>query len=142
MVHTYFLLLHVGLVRNLLGIRIGFRLFGLDGRCCRFGGLTVGQVIGRQGATLHQGLELFAADLLALHQHGRDLVQFGHVFGQDTAGRLVGLIHDVADLVVDLGCNRLGVAFALAEVAAQESLAGIAAVDHGAQPLPNSSLMP
>lgn len=46
MVHTYFLLLHVGLVRNLLGIRIGFRLFGLDGRCCRFGGLTVGQVIG------------------------------------------------------------------------------------------------
>ena len=135
MVHTYFLLLHVGLVRNRPGIRIGFRLFGLCGGDCGFSSLTVGQVIGRQFAAFHQGLELFAADLFTFHQHGRNFVQLSHVLGQDAAGRLVRFIDDIADLVVDLGRDGFRVALALAEVAAQERLAGVTAVDNGAQTL-------
>src|SRR5699024_1048385 len=46
-----------------------------------------------------------------------------------------GFVHNVADLVVDLGGDVLAVAAALAEVTAQEGLARVGAVNHRAQPL-------
>ena len=93
------------------------------------GRLAPAQVIRRQGPAFHQRFEFLTADLFALHKNACYLVQLVHVLGQGAAGGLIGLIHNVADLVVDLGRDSLRVALALAEVTSQEGLAGVTAVD-------------
>ena len=134
--YTYSLLLRVGLGVGRLGRMRGFGLFGrlhrcgrIRRRCYRLGGLAPAQVIRRQGPAFHQRFEFLTADLFALHKNACYLVQLVHVLGQGAAGGLIGLIHNVADLVVDLGRDSLRVALALAEVTSQEGLAGVTAVD-------------
>ena len=55
------------------------------------------------------------------------------MLAQNAAGSLVGFVHDIADLVVDLAGHFLAVAAALAQITAQEGLVLVGAVHHGAQ---------
>ena len=74
-----------------------------------------------------EGLELLAVDGLFLDEQQGDLVQLVAVLGQDRLAVHVGLVHDPADLDVDLLGGLVGVLLAHAVVASHEGLSGIVA---------------
>src|SRR3954447_17658607 len=79
------------------------------------------------GLAVGQLDELVALDRLAPHQDVRRLVELRAVALEDVARRLVRLLHDPADLAVDLAGHVVGVVRLGAELAAEERLAVVVA---------------
>src|SRR4051794_10881836 len=79
------------------------------------------------GLAVEQLDELLALDRLAPHQDVRGLVELRAVALEDVARRLVRLLHDPADLAVDLAGHVVGVVRLGAELAAEERLAVVVA---------------
>ena len=98
--------------------------------CCFFYGDLIIKEVALGKLALHECLKVLAVDLLVFHQILGYEMQLVDVLSEYRLSLLKGILNDRADLVVDLGCNVLGVAGSAAVISAEEYLVLASAVNN------------